>query len=222
MKKITDIKPQAKTPTRCNIYLDNSFYCGLELETVMKFRLKVGQEIEPERLDEIQLDSEKIKALDKALTFISKSKKTKKQVKDYLYKKGYTVQTVDAVILKMEDYRFIADDDYAEGYVKTYSKSKGKRLLKMELKQKGVSEEDMASALSLVEDESENALAVAQKYNIEPKRLQFIYPKHNKKSNLIMIDGRKNGNTGLTVLNPLFVHKEDGSYTEEVLKMFGK
>lgn len=164
MKKITDIKPQAKTPTRCNIYLDNSFYCGLELETVMKFRLKVGQEIEPERLDEIQLDSEKIKALDKALTFISKSKKTKKQVKDYLYKKGYTIQTVDAVILKMEDYRFIADDDYAEGYVKTYSKSKGKRLLKMELKQKGVSEEDMASALSLVEDESENALAVAQKY----------------------------------------------------------
>ena len=64
----------------------------------------------------------------------------------------------------MEDYRFIADDDYAEGYVKTYSKSKGKRLLKMELKQKGVSEEDMASALSLVDDESENALAVAQKY----------------------------------------------------------
>lgn len=65
-------------------------------------------------------------------------------------------------------------------------------------------------------------IELMKKYNIEPKRLQFIYPKHNKKSNLIMIDGRKNGNTGLTVLNPLFVHKEDGSYTEEVLKMFGK
>lgn len=61
-----------------------------------------------------------------------------------------------------------------------------------------------------------------KKHNIEPKRLQFIYPKRNKKSNLIMIDGRKNGSTGLTVLNPLVVHNDDGSYTEEVLKMFGK
>lgn len=42
MNKITDIKPQVKTPTRCNIYLDNVFYCGLELETVMRYRLKIG------------------------------------------------------------------------------------------------------------------------------------------------------------------------------------
>lgn len=61
-----------------------------------------------------------------------------------------------------------------------------------------------------------------KKHNIEPKRLQFIYPKVGKESNLIMIDGRKNGNTGLKVLSPLYVHNEDGSYTEEVLKMFGK
>lgn len=61
-----------------------------------------------------------------------------------------------------------------------------------------------------------------KKNNIEPKRLQFIYPKVGKESNLIMIDGRKNGNTGLKVLSPLYVHNEDGSYTEEVLKMFGK
>ena len=34
--------------------------------------------------------------------------------------------------------------------------------------------------------------------------------------------GRKNGKTGLKVLAPLYVHNEDGSYTDEVLKLFGK
>ena len=58
--------------------------------------------------------------------------------------------------------------------------------------------------------------------NIEPKRVQFIYPKMNSESNLVLVDGRKNGKTGLKVLAPLYVHNEDGSYTDEVLKLFGK
>lgn len=58
--------------------------------------------------------------------------------------------------------------------------------------------------------------------NIEPKRIQFIYPKINSESNLVLVDGRKNGKTGLKVLSPLYVHNEDGSYTDEVLKLFGK
>ena len=58
--------------------------------------------------------------------------------------------------------------------------------------------------------------------NIEPKRVQFIYPKMNSESNLVLVDGRKNGKTGLKVLTPLYVHNEDGSYTDEVLKLFGK
>ena len=61
-----------------------------------------------------------------------------------------------------------------------------------------------------------------KKNNIEPKRVRFIYPKNNKESNLVLIDGRKNGKTGLKILPPLYVHNEDGSYTEEVLEMFGK
>lgn len=61
-----------------------------------------------------------------------------------------------------------------------------------------------------------------KKYNIEPKRIQFIYPKENSESNLVLIDGRKNGNVGLKILKPLIVHNNDNSYTEEVLKIFGK
>ena len=58
--------------------------------------------------------------------------------------------------------------------------------------------------------------------NIEPKRIQFVYPKMNSESNLVLVDGRKNGKTGLKVLPPLYVHNDNGDYTEEVLKIFGK
>ena len=164
MKVITDIKPQQKTPTRCNIYLNNTFYCGLELETVMKYRLKIGLEIEEEKLDEIQCDSERLKATEKALNYLSNRAKTKRQVKEYLEKKGYTEKTVLAVMEKLEEYKYVADENYAEDYVRVYSSKKGKRLIAMELKQKGVSEEDMRSALDSIENEEESALKIAEKY----------------------------------------------------------
>jgi len=59
-----------------------------------------------------------------------------------------------------------------------------------------------------------------KKNNIEPKRLQFVYPSEDKEANIILIEGRKNGNPGLKILPPLFVHNENGEYREEILKMF--
>lgn len=58
------------------------------------------------------------------------------------------------------------------------------------------------------------------KYGLEIKKLRFIYPNEDKESNLILVEGKKNGNIGLKVLPPLYVHNDDGSYRDEVLKMF--
>lgn len=170
MNKITDIKPQVKNPTRCNVYLDNAFYCGLELETVMRYRLKAGDDIEKERLDEIQSDSETARAFDKALSFISLSKKTKKQVRDYLTKKGYTDKTIDCALEKMQSYAFIDDEDYARDYARSVSANKGKRLIALELKRKGVSDADASAALDEFGDELPSATAVAEKYAKNKKK----------------------------------------------------
>ena len=164
MKKITDIKPPVKNKTRCSIFLDNAYYCGLELETVMRNRLKIGTEIDEDRLEEIQEESERSRALDKALGFIARSKKTEKQIEEYLADKGYLPATIDYAKNKLKEYNFVSDSDYAEDYVGTYSRNKGKRLLKLELLHKGVSEKDMETALDNLNDESENAARVAGKY----------------------------------------------------------
>ena len=59
-----------------------------------------------------------------------------------------------------------------------------------------------------------------KKNNIEPKRIRLIYPKVGEESNMFLIEGRKNGNTGLKILPPLIAHNKDGEYTDEVKKMF--
>lgn len=65
-------------------------------------------------------------------------------------------------------------------------------------------------------------IELMKKHNIEPKRMRLIYPKVNTESNLVLIDGRKNGKEGLKILPPLYIHNDDNSYTNEVLEMFGK
>ena len=59
-----------------------------------------------------------------------------------------------------------------------------------------------------------------RKENIEPKKIQYIYPKQNENSHILLIEGKKNGNPGIKILPPLYVHNEDGSYTKEIEKYF--
>lgn len=63
-------------------------------------------------------------------------------------------------------------------------------------------------------------ISCMKKYNIEPKRLQFVYPKYNSECNMILIEGSKNGNSSLKILPPLYVHDENGNYLEEIKNMF--
>ena len=64
----------------------------------------------------------------------------------------------------MKDYRFLDDGDYAETYARSYSKTKGKKLIEIELKKKGVSEEDMSEAIENIGDQTESAVNIAEKY----------------------------------------------------------
>ena len=59
-----------------------------------------------------------------------------------------------------------------------------------------------------------------KKNHIEPKKIQYIYPKQNENSHILLIEGKKNGNPGIKILPPLYVHNEDGSYTKEIEKYF--
>ena len=181
MNEITAILPQVKDKTRCNIYLDGRFCCGLTLETVVKNRLKVGCIVSEERLAEMQLESEKNTAFDKALTHLSATRKTEKQIRTYLAGKGYLSAVIEHVLEKLRSYNFVNDGEYADAYVEHASKRKGGKMIRMELRGKGVADEEIDAALSLVDEETEIATAtgILQKYmrgkEVNKETLQKAY-----------------------------------------------
>lgn len=165
MPKITDMQIQKNNKTRANVYIDGEFAFALEMLTVMKLGLKIGQEVSAERLSEAVFDSEKSVAFDKAMNYLGRGMKTCKQMRDYLSQKGYPGQIVEYVIAKLKEYRYLDDNIYAQTYVEQNVRTKGTRRLKQELVQKGISV-SQAEEYSQIDGELalDNATRLAEKY----------------------------------------------------------
>lgn len=63
-------------------------------------------------------------------------------------------------------------------------------------------------------------ITTMKKYNIEPKKVQFVYPKTNMEANILLVEGTKNGKEGLKILPPIYTHLDNGEYTEQIKKYF--
>ena len=53
-------------------------------------------------------------------------------------------------------------------------------------------------------------------HKIEPKRMQMILPFVDKEANLVLIEGRKNGNPRLQIEKNLIVYEKPGTYTKMI------
>ena len=63
-------------------------------------------------------------------------------------------------------------------------------------------------------------LCTMRKHRIEPKRIRMVHPSVNKAPNIVLIEGQRDGGTFLKWETPLYVHKEDGGYTQEIVDMY--
>lgn len=58
-------------------------------------------------------------------------------------------------------------------------------------------------------------LTLFRKYKLEPKRIQMVYPKKGRDSNMLLIEGVRDGKADLTILPPLYIYEDDSTYTAE-------
>ncbi len=61
-----------------------------------------------------------------------------------------------------------------------------------------------------------------EKDKTEPKSVQMVYPSLNKAPNIILVEGHKDGGAFLKWEEPIYVHNEDGSYTEKIDRIYGR
>lgn len=61
-----------------------------------------------------------------------------------------------------------------------------------------------------------------RKYNIEPKRVKMVHPNAKKAPNIVLVEGQRDGGAFLKWEDPLYVYDENGNYSEEIDKIYGR
>lgn len=165
MSVITKIEGQKNNNERVNIYIDDKFFTGLDLELVYSLNLKKGSVINEDELKEL-IDKDNLsKAKRKALRILNKAEQSEKTLRDKL--SDYDENTIDEVIEYMKELKYLDDKGFAQRIA--YSNSSisrfGKNKIKQNLYKKGIDKNDIEDVLSNLDDDNEleNALYLARK-----------------------------------------------------------
>lgn len=65
-------------------------------------------------------------------------------------------------------------------------------------------------------------LYTLRRNKIEPKKIKMIFPHINDEPNLVLIKAVKNAKPFLKIEKPLYIYKNDGIYTQQVLEIYQK
>jgi regulatory protein len=133
-------------------------------EVIFTQRLQEG-EIGAKQFFELKEKSDCLLAKQYLFGLLARSQKSKKDAATRLRQKGFGSKAVNFAIQKAEEYSLLNDDYYAQCYVKTYSRTKGRRLLEYELKRQGIDEQIIQRVFEEEPDtDDKTALAAARKY----------------------------------------------------------
>lgn len=178
MAKITRISTQ-KRAGRYNLELDGRFAFGISENVLAKFGLLKGRELSQEEIERIKQANLVDQGLKVAMNYLSPALRTKKQVKDRLLSKEIQADIADQVIDYLLTQQLLDDAIYAKAYVNTKQvfSPKGPRVIAMELKKAGVSDELIEDALANYAEEDQLAIAI--------KMAEKIAKSHRRDSNRI-------------------------------------
>jgi len=176
-KIITRIEAQKKNPRRRSVFIDGKFAFGLDEEVVSKLGLEKEEALTESRIEEILGQKSENEAKNVALKFLSFRRRTEKEIKDKLKKKGFDERTIKSTIEKLKEYDLINDFEFATAWVKERlaDKPRGKKLLKHELWKKGVKKDVIDQVTEeLCQDEDKSASKLLEKIkkryrNLEPE-----------------------------------------------------
>jgi regulatory protein len=147
---ITKIEVQKKRKDRYNIYIDDEFQFGLDENTLIKFDLRKGIEITEAEIEKIENEEVNAKAFNAAASFLKTRERSRKEIRDKLKAKEYYESVIEKVLEKLERLDIVNDKRFAEMFVRDRMKlkPKGKRVLQLELAQKGIDRNTIEEVLN--------------------------------------------------------------------------
>ncbi|MCQ2570800.1 MAG: RecX family transcriptional regulator [Candidatus Saccharibacteria bacterium] len=200
---VTDIKEAVRDKNRVNIYINDKFFCSLDISQVIDLHIKIGRELEKDELDQLKRASDFGKFYARALEYSLTRPHSSKEIRDYLKrktldrkirvkdrktgkyktkeKKGYDASLIELVFNRLEERGYINDYRFAELWVENRNVSKGTSMkkIRIELQQKGISSAVIDDVLGNSERDDIDELRKvivhkAKKYPDEQKLIQYL------------------------------------------------
>jgi regulatory protein len=177
MPIITSIKQQ-HDKGRVNVYLDDKFGFGIDLDNFVLLHLKVDQELTEEEIAEIVKKAEFQKTYDKLLRFTMVRPRSEKEISDYFRRKKVHDSMHEKLVEKLKHLELLDDSKFAKWWIdqRANFKPKPKRILIQELRIKGINKEIIDEVLGEeIVDEEKMARELfekkAYKWHGLPRRL---------------------------------------------------
>lgn len=197
--RVTQIKDAVRTPNRVNIFVDDAFFCSLDLSQVVDLGLKVGAELNDTGLSELKRASDFGKLYSRALEYVFLRPHSTKEIRDYLQRKtldrkmrrknqrtgtyetktikGYEKSLVPLVLARLEQRGYLDDRKFAQFWLDNHHAKQGAstKKLRQELLKKGVSAAliDELLAAGARNDADELQKIITKKAHRYPDRQKF-------------------------------------------------
>ena len=161
---ISSVVAQAKTRrhlgTRVNVFIDEKFSFSLAVELAIDLGLRPSFVVTPQLLEEMLRRDGDARAYARALNFLSYRPRSSKEIRDKLLRDEFPETVVHRVLERLQQEGQVNDADFASLWVesRTHSRPKGARVLRQELRLKGVEAETIAHSLPDEEQELVNAI----------------------------------------------------------------
>jgi regulatory protein len=173
MPTITDIKKQRRVETQYNVYIDGRYSFSLTDLELSSAGLRIGQDLTSAEVTRYQEQAGQAKAYMVAVRYVSVRPRSRREIADYLCRKGYLDGDTNVALERLEQVGLVNDRQFAASWIadRQALRPRSRRVLAQELAAKGVARDDIESQLSTVDDEAElqTATRLAEKKHKLPQ-----------------------------------------------------
>ena len=152
-KRITKLTVQRNDQQRISIFLDGDYAFGLA--RAVGERLRIGQTLTLSEIDSLLSDDLNETIRKRALNFLSRRARTEKELRNELLKDGYEETRIDSIIAELKNSHLLDDQEFSSNWVENRNSlhPRSQRLIALELRQKGITEEIIQDSLRNVDDD---------------------------------------------------------------------
>jgi regulatory protein len=176
---ITALQVQKRNKERVNVYLDGEY--ALAVTIFVASGLKKGQLLSDADIEQLESQDERNRAYNHAVFFLGFRARSQTEVEKYLRGKKYLPEVITATIERLLEAGYLNDEDFARTWVadRRRFRPRGRRALQYELRQKGLSDDDIEGALADLDEDDLARQALTSKLQQWQK---FSEPDFKKKA----------------------------------------